>query len=150
MLKVITFCWNAEQRDKPIRTVYCQWIIHRHINYAAFDTRVLLTDEAGLTRDGIFNYHSSYLWSEKNPHAHHVGNHQPHFSINVWAGIIGDDLLGPCRIQGRLTGASYLHFLQDELPLLLTYEHANKCGFFTMELLHTYLLMSGLFEHQFS
>jgi hypothetical protein len=39
--------------------------------------------------------------------------------MNVFTGIIGDDLLGSFRIQGRLTGASYLYLLQDKLPLLL-------------------------------
>jgi hypothetical protein len=58
-------------------------------------------------QDGIFNYHSSYLWTESNPHAHQVANYQHQLSINVWAGII----VG--RKQGRLTGAYCMHFLQD-------------------------------------
>jgi hypothetical protein len=62
------------------------------------------------------------MWAENNPHAHHAENHQYQFSINVAAGIISDDLLGPFRIQGKLTDlryALYLHLLHDELPLLL-------------------------------
>jgi hypothetical protein len=79
----------------------------------------LVTDEAGFTQDRIFNNRNSQQWAENNPHAHHVANQKHHFSMNVFAGIIRDNLLGSFRIQVRLTGASYLHLLQDKLPLLL-------------------------------
>jgi hypothetical protein len=89
MLKVITFCWDAEQHDKPIRTAHCQWLLRQNISDAAFVTRLLVTDEAGFMRDGIFNYLNSHLWAESSPHVHHVANRQ--CSISVWAGIIGND-----------------------------------------------------------
>jgi hypothetical protein len=134
MLKVITFCWDAEQCDKPIMTAYCQWLLCQHISDVTLVTRLLATEEAGFMRDGIFYFHNSHLWAENNPHARHFANHQCHFSINVWAGIIRDDLLGPLRIQGRLTGASYLHLLQDELCLLLENNDLQRCQ--QMWLLH--------------
>jgi hypothetical protein len=118
MLKVITFCLDAEQRDKTIRSACCLWPLRQHINDAARVTRLLTTDEAGFKQDGIFNRHNNHLWAENIPNARRDANHQRQFSINVWAGIIWGDLLGPFRIQSRLTGASYLHLLQDELPLL--------------------------------
>ena len=27
------------------------------------------TDEAAFTRDGIFNFHNTYVWSDEDPHA---------------------------------------------------------------------------------
>jgi hypothetical protein len=42
-------------------------------------------------------------------------------------GKIGGDLLGSLTIQGRLTGALCLHFLQDELPLLLKNTDLRTC-----------------------
>jgi hypothetical protein len=70
---------------------------------------------------------TSHMCAENNPHAHHIANQQCQFSINLWAGIIRDDLLGPFRIQGRLTGALYLHLLQDELPLVLEDNDLQTC-----------------------
>jgi hypothetical protein len=83
MLKVITFCWDAKQHDKLIRTAYCQWLRCHHINDVAFVTQLSVTNEAGFMQDGTFNCHKSHLRAENNPHACHIANHQHHFSINV-------------------------------------------------------------------
>jgi hypothetical protein len=45
--------------------------------------------------------------------------HQYQFSINVWAGIVGDHLLGPHVEPARLTGNDYQQFLREELPVML-------------------------------
>jgi hypothetical protein len=37
----------------------------------------------------------------------------------VWYGFIDDQLYGPFTLEGYLITDSYLHFLQDELPLIL-------------------------------
>jgi hypothetical protein len=41
------------------------------------------------------------------------------FAVNAWAGIIGDMLISPHILPAHLTGQSYLHFLEEDLPLLL-------------------------------
>jgi hypothetical protein len=46
---------HLEQGDKPIRVAFCQWLLRQHINDVALVTRLLVTDEAGFTRDGISN-----------------------------------------------------------------------------------------------
>lgn len=84
-----------------------------------FLSRVLFTDEAAFTRDGIVNFHNTHVWAYENPHAILQARNQHRFSINVWAGIVGDHLIGPIILPNRLTGAAYLTFLQDELPGLL-------------------------------
>jgi hypothetical protein len=56
-----------------------------------------------------------------------------------------DFLLGTLRIQGLLTVASYLHFLQVELPFpfeKLSSEHGSKYGLLIVVLHHTSLLIS--------
>lgn len=45
--------------------------------------------------------------------------HQTTFSINVWAGVIGDKILGPVFLLPRLNGENYLQFLEEELPRIL-------------------------------
>jgi hypothetical protein len=79
----------------------------------------LLTDEAAFTRNGIIHFHNNYVWAEENPHAVVQSRHQQQFSINVWAGIIGDVLVGSQVLPQRLTGNSYRHFLENDLPKLL-------------------------------
>jgi hypothetical protein len=46
-------------------------------------------------------------------------NFQHCFSINLWCGVLHDQLIGPFVFPGCLTGAVYLQFLQEELPQLL-------------------------------
>jgi hypothetical protein len=42
-----------------------------------------------------------------------------HFSLNMWCGFIGDQLIGPCLFLQCLTGDIYTNILQHELPALL-------------------------------
>jgi hypothetical protein len=43
---------------------------------------------------------------------------QDRFGINVWAGIVVDQLIGSCVLPPRLTVAGYLHFLNNDLENL--------------------------------
>jgi len=64
-----------------------------------------------------------HIWAHADPHAIREARHQNTFSINVWAGIVGDRLIGPVRLPERLTGTTYQEFLerltQDILPDVL-------------------------------
>jgi hypothetical protein len=85
-----------------------------------FLSLVLFKDEADFTRDGIVNFHSLHTWADVSPHNILESRHQQQFSLNVWAGMLGDQLIGPYFVQHRLAGASYLEVLQNELlPHLL-------------------------------
>jgi hypothetical protein len=46
-------------------------------------------------------------------------HHQHQFSINIWAGIVSDHLLGPHMLPTHLTGNDYLQFLREKLPVEL-------------------------------
>ncbi|KAJ4430312.1 hypothetical protein ANN_22525 [Periplaneta americana] len=41
------------------------------------------------------------------------------FSLNMWAGIIGDRLVGPHALVNRLTGQAYTNFLENTIPHVL-------------------------------
>ncbi|GFV01333.1 uncharacterized protein TNCV_2125621 [Trichonephila clavipes] len=45
---------------------------------------------------------------------------QQRFTVNAWAGIVGDSLLGTNILPPRLDSHKYLVFLQEVLPELLT------------------------------
>jgi len=59
------------------------------------------------------------IWNHDNPHGTVESNYQHRFSVNVWCGVIGDQMIGPYIFSQRLTGDFYAHFLQKELPALL-------------------------------
>jgi hypothetical protein len=84
-----------------------------------FLTRVLWTDEAGFTRDGVMNLHNLHIWAEENPRRTRYSSFQHRFSVNVWAGIVDGRLIGPYVIEDRIGGTQYLNFLQETLPTLM-------------------------------
>lgn len=106
-------------RDFFPRLFFCQWILHQIAQIPNFLNGVLFTDEANFGRQCIRNFHNNHLWAEENPHGIFEGHFQHHFSVNVWLGVIDAHLIGPYFLPLRLTGESYLNFLQQELPGLL-------------------------------
>ncbi|GFW28006.1 transposase-like protein [Trichonephila clavipes] len=84
---------------------FSQWYLQQRIANPFFASSVLFTDEASFSREGIFNTHNSHSWAAANPH---VRAAQDRFLVNVWAGILGDHLIGPYILPDRLTGPRYL------------------------------------------
>jgi len=106
--------------DLPHHVRFCQLCLEQHVRHTQFLWKLLFTDEAMFTRDGICNFHNVHIWAHANPHAIQEARHQTTFWINVWAGIVGDRLIGPVRLPEWLTGTTYREFLerlmQDILP----------------------------------
>lgn len=105
--------------DLPRRVEFCQWYRTKCNEGEDFSRCVLWTDEAGFTREGTFNTHNTHVWCDENPHAIKETNFQEKFSINVWAGILNNTLIGPYIMPERLNGERYLAFLRDTLDDLL-------------------------------
>lgn len=80
---------------------------------------ILWTDEALFTRVGVYNQNNEHWWLFRNPHAIKEDHHQVRFSANVWAGLVGDQIVGPHFIEGRLTGGTYLDMLRNVIVGLL-------------------------------
>ena len=74
---------------------------------------------AHFTCHGVNNTRNSHLWDHDNPHGTVESNYQHRFSVNVWCGVIGNQLSGPYIFPQHLTGDIYADFLLDELPALL-------------------------------
>lgn len=106
-------------RDFPLRINFCEWFLQNLLENPLFDRHILFTDEANFSRNSIRNFHNNHLWADENPYAIVESNHQEQFSLNVWAGIIDDYLIGPFFLPRRLDGQSYLHFLEEDLPPML-------------------------------
>jgi hypothetical protein len=59
------------------------------------------------------------MWADANPHAYRQQHFQREFSINLWAGLVGNYVIGPFELPHRLNGNSYYEFLTRDLPGLL-------------------------------
>jgi len=64
---------------------------------------ILLIEEAHLNHYGIYNTHSSHVWSDENPHATVENNFELFIIVNVWCGVLDDQLIGPFIFKDRLT-----------------------------------------------
>ncbi|CAH2107221.1 unnamed protein product [Euphydryas editha] len=64
----------------------------------------------------MHNYHS---WGVDNPHLARQANFQEQFSVNLWSGIVNEQLIGPFQLHDRLNGEEYLNFLTNNLDPLL-------------------------------
>lgn len=106
-------------RDFEPRMLFCQWLMQQERIQRGFSKRILFTDEVNFCRDGAFNLHNNHYWAANNPSVIHPNSHQHRFSVNVWAGIIGNNLIGPYLLPSPLTGHAYTIFLREVLPGLL-------------------------------
>ena len=81
--------------DYPPRVQFSTFFLNQLRHTRNFSSRILFTDEAQFTRDGMFNHHNLHSWADENPHVIRQHGYQHRFSINVWAGIVADQLIGP-------------------------------------------------------
>lgn len=105
--------------DYPLRLQFCEWLLNRTNREADFANSILVTDECCFTRNGVLNFHNTHVWSDENPHVIRQGSFQQRFSVNLWAGIVNNTLIGPFELPARLNGNYYLQFLEENLPELL-------------------------------
>ncbi|EZA48045.1 hypothetical protein X777_14421, partial [Ooceraea biroi] len=80
---------------------------------------VLFSDEATFHSTGQLNRHNCHYWSVANPHWYRRIDFQHQWRLNVWCGIVNGYLIGPYFIEETLNSEVYLHFLRNELPILL-------------------------------
>ncbi|EZA58859.1 hypothetical protein X777_01034, partial [Ooceraea biroi] len=77
-------------RDAEQRIYFCEGFLAQCRRNLLFPDRILWTDEATFTPNGIFNSRNFLLWQEKTPHAIRQTSFQHRWSITVWAGVIMD------------------------------------------------------------
>ena len=61
----------------------------------------------------MFNYHNVHLWVGENLRRIRPYAAKHRFSMNVWAGLVGNELAGPYLLPSPLTSENYLIFLQE-------------------------------------
>lgn len=102
--------------DFANRVAFCNFILAMPQDYYL---KVLWSDEATFKSNGNVNLHNAHYWSPTNPHWMRQVDNQRLWSLNVWCGIVGNQIVGPHFFQGTVTGPIYTDFLKNVLPLLL-------------------------------
>lgn len=101
--------------DHSPRENFCQWFIAQTAE-PLFVSSVLFTNEATFRkRDEITNLQNQHLWANQNPHGTIQARDRHQFTINVWAGIVGDCLV----MSIHSPSTSYRDFILSTLPALL-------------------------------
>ena len=99
-------------RDPTKRMRFARWLILKSLVDDNFPARILFTDESTFTNKGTINRQNVRQWEAENP-CWKVDRPNRGFKINVWAGILGDRIIGPHFFYGNLTGAAYGEFLRE-------------------------------------
>lgn len=81
---------------------------------------ILFSDECTFALNGEVNKQNCRYWSTENPHWMRETHTQRPQKLNVWAGIIGEQVIGPFFFEDNLNGPTYLDFLEGELIPALT------------------------------
>jgi hypothetical protein len=114
--------------DTDRRLTFCRWLLNQTTENPDFFKTILWSNEAQFARDGMNNMHNAHVWSIENPHQSKERRFQQRFSVNVWAGILNDQLLDIEVLDPRLNAERYLEFLENRLYDIL--------GDFPIELRH--------------
>lgn len=98
---------------------------------SCFPGTFLFTDKSTFNRHAMFTSQLQCVVGgeptcNKNPC-------NPGTVFSVWAGIVGDHLVGPYLLSERLRSANYLLFLQQVLPQLLDDAHVSAAMRSSME-----------------
>lgn len=101
--------------DYKARRKFCRWMLRKLNHNSKFLYNVLFTDEANFSSTSILNRQNIRIWAPRNPHAMHERFIQGHFSINVWADIVQNIIIGPVFLPAHLTSMRYLAFLRNDL-----------------------------------
>lgn len=106
--------------DFDRRTYFCEQMMAMLDNNVIQLEHVLFSDECTFTLHGHANRQNCRYWSRENPHWMREEHTQYPEKVNVWAGIVGDHIIGPFFINGNLNGDNYLALLQNNVLPTLT------------------------------
>lgn len=91
---------------------------------------ICFSDECTFFLNGTVNKQNVRYWCDENPHVFREGHTQFPQKLNVWAGILGNHIVGPLFLDETLTGQLYLDLLEDLIhPLIIDIVENNEDEF---------------------
>jgi len=109
---------HLREDDVERRLEFCRWLIFENNRGNTYCSRILFSDESLFTRERLFNAHTMHYWAEENPFVIRERSFQiwsSKWNLNIWAGILGNELIGLCVLPNRIRGNNYADFLKDNL-----------------------------------
>jgi hypothetical protein len=88
--------------DAEVTVQFCRWLLNKCADDPLLLSRVLFTDEACFAPNGALIMQNTHTWAAQNSHDVWGRWHQQQFSTNIWAGIVGDHLIGPHMLPARM------------------------------------------------
>jgi len=119
---------ELNEDDSDRRLEFCETLMNICNNDRFFTRRIIFSDESTFCLNGVVNRQNYRYWSSTNPNWTIEAHTQYPQSVNVWAGIVNDRVIGPYFFDGTLTDQRYLEFLRNELipDVCLMFPNANN------------------------
>lgn len=102
-------------RDFISRFNFCVWFQGIIEDDPFFARKILFTDEATFTSNGVVCSQNTRWWSTENPNFHIESRDQYSFKTNVWAGILNNRIIGPYFFRHNLNSETYYQFLSNQI-----------------------------------
>lgn len=88
------FVHTLEQGDSVRRLEFCLWAQGNYLNDANFLKKIIFSDEATFTTNGIVSSQNCRWWAQDNPNFVINCKRQYSQKINVWCGIFNETVIG--------------------------------------------------------
>lgn len=109
------FLHTLENGDEDVRMEYSLWCQGNYLTDRTFLSKIMFTDEATFTTNGVVSSQNARYWSDQNPNWMINCKRQYSSKINVWCGIIDNKIIGPFFFDENLNTENFLHFLNNVL-----------------------------------
>lgn len=106
---------ELSEDDFDRRVEFCETMMDRYVQEPNFLAKIVFSDEATFTLHGDVSRHNCRYWSDDNPHWMRESHTQKPEKVNVWAGIVGNHIVGPFIINGNLNGVTYELMLRETI-----------------------------------
>lgn len=116
----ISILQQLSEDDYDRRIEFCEILTARIQNDPNLIKNICFSDESTFFLNGFVNKHNCRYWDNENPHLFREDHTQHPQKINVWAGILGNEIIGPIFIEDNLTGQLYLNLLENVIDPLIT------------------------------
>lgn len=106
---------ELSEDDPDRRLQFCDLMTERLQQNQIRVSNICFSDESTFFLNGHVHRHNHRYWSTENPHEFRETHTQRIQKVNVWAGILGNRVIGPIFLRENLRGERYLRMLQDEI-----------------------------------
>ncbi|XP_072401603.1 uncharacterized protein [Diabrotica undecimpunctata] len=121
--------------DPDRRLQYCESMDNNISQDPTYLRHICFSDKATFYLNGHVHRQNVRYWSDENPLLFRECHTQFPTKLNVWAGILGDHIIGPFFIEGNLTGESYLNLLETQIIPAIHDVLRNNPGEFTQDII---------------